>query len=101
MGILKEFMDFLKEYNAIALAIAFIIATAATALVKSLVDDIVMPVITPFIPGGAWETATLTLGPIVIKWGSFVSALINFIILALIVFIIAKKLLKQEKVKKM
>jgi len=100
MGIIKEFMDFLKEYNAIALAIAFIIATAATALVQSLVNDIVMPIVTLFVPGGAWAEATLTLGPVVLKWGSFLSALINFIILAFVVFIIAKKVLKEEKVTK-
>jgi large conductance mechanosensitive channel len=100
MGIINEFMDFLKEYNVIALAIAFIIATAATALVSSLVNDIVMPVVTLFIPGGAWAEATLTIGPIVLKWGSFLSALINFIVLAFVVFIIAKKLLKEEKVKR-
>jgi large conductance mechanosensitive channel len=100
MGFIQEFMDFLREYNVIALAIAFIMATAATALVQSLVNDIVMPVIAPFIPGGAWETATLTIGPVVINWGSFLSNLINFIILALVIFIIAKKILKEEKLKK-
>lgn len=100
MGMLNEFIDFLKEYNVVALAIAFIIASAATVLVKSLVDDIVMPIVTLFIPGGAWAEATLTLGPIVLKWGSFLSALINFIVIAFVVFIIAKKVFKEEKVKK-
>jgi len=71
MSLIKDFMDFLKEYKVIALAVAFIIGAALTALVTSLVNDIVMPVITPFIPGGAWQTATLALGSIVIKWGSF------------------------------
>ncbi|MCW1309566.1 MAG: MscL family protein, partial [Candidatus Nanoarchaeia archaeon] len=78
MSIIKEFMDFLKEYNVVALAIAFIMGAACTSLVKSLVDNIIMPVITPFIPGGAWKTATLNLGPIVIGWGAFVGELINF-----------------------
>ncbi len=100
MGIIKEFMDFLKEYNVIALAIAFIMGFAATDLMKSLVNDIIMPVITPFIPGGQWQDATLTLGPIIIKWGSFLSSFIYFVILAFVVFIIAKKLLKEEKVTK-
>ena len=59
-----------------------------------------MPIITPFIPKGAWETATFSLGPIVIKWGAFLGALINFVIIALVVFIIAKKILKEKKVTK-
>jgi large conductance mechanosensitive channel len=82
------------------LAVAFIMGIAATALVQSLVNDIIMPIITPFIPGGEWKTATLALGPILIKWGSFVSQLINFIILAFVVFMIAKFMLKEEKVTK-
>jgi len=100
MSLIKDFMDFLKEYKVIALAVAFIIGAALTALVTSLVNDIVMPVITPFIPGGAWQTATLALGSIVIKWGSFLGAVINFVIIALVVFMIAKMVLKEEKVGK-
>lgn len=97
---IHEFVEFLKEYKVIALAIAFIIGVAATALVKSLVDNIIMPIITPFIPGGAWETATFSMGPIVISWGAFIGELINFIIVAFVVFMIAKKVMKEEKVTK-
>ena len=100
MKLLQEFKDFLNEYKVMGLAIAFIIGTAATALVQSLVKNIVMPLITPFIPGGAWETATFSMGPIVISWGAFLSALINFVIIALVVFMVAKWIMKQEKVYK-
>ena len=100
MGMLKEFKEFLYEYKVIGLAIAFIMGVAITALVQSFVNDIVMPIITPFIPGGAWQTATFSLGPVVISWGSFLGAVINFVIIALVVFLIAKKLLKEEKVGK-
>jgi large conductance mechanosensitive channel len=82
------------------LAVAFIMGLAATSLVQSLVNDIIMPCITPFIPNGEWQKATLALGPIVLKWGSFVSQLINFIILAFVVFMIAKYVLREEKVAK-
>lgn len=95
---LKEFILFLKEYKVVALAVGFIIASASTALVKSLVDNILMPIITPFIPGGAWKTATLSIGPIVIGWGAFLGELLNFTIIAFVVFIIAKKIMKLEKV---
>lgn len=100
MGLISEFMEFLKEYKVIGLAIAFIIGAAATTLVKSLVGNIVMPVITPFIPGGEWKTAKLIIGPIEISWGAFLSDLIYFIIIALVVFIAAKKLFKAKKVTK-
>ncbi|HPH34833.1 MAG TPA: MscL family protein [Methanoregulaceae archaeon] len=100
MSLMKEFMDFLYEYKVIGLAIAFIIGVAATALIKSLVDNILMPIITFFIPGGSWQTATVSIGPIVITWGKFLADLIYFIIVAFVVFIIAKKVLKEEKVEK-
>src|SRR3989344_5918259 len=97
---LKDFFQFLKEYNVVALAIAFIMGVASTSLIKSLVDNVIMPIITPFIPGGAWQTATFNLGPIVLGWGAFLGALINFVINALVVYLIAKKVLKEEKVTK-
>jgi large conductance mechanosensitive channel len=100
MGVISEFKDFLYEYKVIPLAIAFIMGIASTALIKSLVDNIIMPIITPFIPGGAWKTATLAIGPIVISWGPFLGELINFIIIAFVVFMIAKRVLKEEKIEK-
>lgn len=100
MSALKEFKEFIKEYKVLGLAIAFIMGAAATTLVKSLVDNVIMPIITPFIPGGAWQTATFSMGPIVIGWGAFLGALINFVIMAWVVFMIAKKILKEEKVEK-
>jgi len=100
MGMLKEFKEFLDEYKIIGLAVAFIIGVAASALIQALVKDIVMPVITPFIPGGAWQTATFNMGPIVIAWGDFLGAVINFVVIAFVVFMISKKMLKEEKVTK-
>ena len=98
--ITREFRDFLKEYKVIGLAVAFIMGVAITAVVTSLVNNIIMPIITPFIPGGAWQTATVTLGPIVLGLGAFGGAVLNFIIIALVVFMIAKMVLKEEKVEK-
>jgi large conductance mechanosensitive channel len=98
--VLKEFKEFLHEYKIIGLAVAFIMGVAITALVKSLVDNVIMPIITPFIPGGAWKVATFTIWKIVISWGAFLAELLNFIIIALVVFMIAKMILKEEKVAK-
>jgi len=100
MGMMSEFRDFLYEYKVIGLAVAFIMGIASTALVKSLVDNIIMPVIAVLIPSGQWQTATFAIGPVVIGWGAFVAELINFVIIALVVFLIVKKVMKEEKVTK-
>lgn len=99
MGIIKEFKNFLKEYKIIGLAVAFIMGAATTTLVKSIVDDIVMPLITAFLPNGEWQTATWEWGSIIIKWGSFLGAVINFLMIALVVFVLIKAL-EKAKIKK-
>ena len=89
-GLVEEFKVFLSKYGVVGLAVAFIIGGAAGRLVSALVSDILMPIITFFIPGGAWEEATLTIGPIVLLIGHFVAAIIDFLIIALAVFWIMK-----------
>jgi len=100
MRLLLEFKEFLKEYKVIGLAVALIIGLAATNLVKSIVDNLVMPIVTPFIPGGAWQVATFSIGPIVIGWGALLASIINFVVIAFVVFLIAKYALKEDKVSK-
>ncbi len=96
----KEFMDFLKQYGVIGLAIAVIIGGKLNVLVSSTVDGILMPIITFFIPGGTWRTSTLDLGPFHFLLGPFFGALIDFLIVALIVFLVAKHIFMEEKVAK-
>ncbi len=100
MGVMSEFKEFLREYKVVGLAVAFIMGVATTALVKSLVDNIIMPFVNVLLPEGSWQTATLALGPVLIGWGPFLAELINFVIIAFVVFMIAKKVLKEEKVAK-
>lgn len=100
MSLIQEFKDFLYEYKVIGLAVAFIMGVAATQLIQSLVNNILMPIITFFIPGGDWQNATFALGPIVFTWGKFLADVIYFIIVAFVIFIIAKKVLGEEKVTK-
>ena len=100
ISVMQEFKEFLKEYKVVALAIAFIMGVAATSLIKSLVDNIIMPIITPFIPGGAWQEAVFNIGPIVLKWGAFLAGVINFVIIAFVIFLMAKWILKEDKVLK-
>lgn len=93
---IKEYVKFLKEFNVIALAVAFVMGTASTALVNSLVKDIIMPLVSPLLSAGAWREAALTIGPISMKYGAFLAELINFLILGAVIFFIAKKVLKIE-----
>ncbi|MCX6803252.1 MAG: MscL family protein [Candidatus Diapherotrites archaeon] len=100
IGLVAEFKDFLKEYKVLALAIAFIMGVAATALIKSLVDNIVMPTVSAFIPNGAWKTYTLIVGPFNWGIGAFIGELVNFVIIAFVVFLMAKFIMKEDKVTK-
>jgi large conductance mechanosensitive channel len=93
-GFMGEFMDFLSKYGVIGLAIGFIIGGAAGALVSALVGDILMPLVTFFIPGGAWREALWVIGPIQLSIGHFIGALIDFIVIAIVVFLMMKQLAK-------
>ncbi len=93
-GIWEEFIDFINKYGVMGLAIGFIIGSASKDLVSALVADILMPVITFFIPGGTWREATLSVGPIVLSLGHFAGALLDYLIIALIVFYLMKALKK-------
>jgi large conductance mechanosensitive channel len=99
-ALIREFKDFIEEYKIVGLAIAFIMGAAATDLVKSLVNNFAMPIITPFIPGGQWQSAVLKLGPIVIAWGALLASIINFLVIAFVVFLVAKLIMKESKVTK-
>jgi large conductance mechanosensitive channel len=99
-GIVGEFMEFLMKYQVIGLAVAFIIGAAATKMVTAAVTDIIMPVIAVLIPGGDWKKTELMLGPIKLLVGDFVGAIIDFIIIALVVFLVVKFMMKEDATKK-
>ena len=91
-----DFMAFLKEYGIIGLAIAVIIGGKAGELVKAIVDGLLMPIVGLVLPSGDWQK--WMLGPFAI--GSVLGALLNFLIVAFLVYWFAKKVLKEEKVVK-
>ena len=94
----REFLAFLKQYGVIGLAIAVIIGGKANALVTALVDGILMPIVTSFIPGGAWRTATLNVGPVHFLLGPVLGAGLDFVIVAWFVFWFSKWVLKEQTV---
>jgi large conductance mechanosensitive channel len=95
-----EFVTFLKQYGVIGLAIAVIIGGKANALVTALVDGIIMPIVSFFLPGGTWRTATLDIGPIHLLLGPVFGAGIDFLIVAWLVFWFSKRVLREQTVTK-
>lgn len=98
---IKEFLEFLKLYGVVGLAIAVVIGGKANAMVTTFVEGILMPIVGVLIPGGAWKTATLDVGSVKFVLGPFLGAVIDFVIVAALVFMIAKTVLKQDKIAKM
>ncbi len=97
----KEFREFLLKTNALALAVGVIIGAAVGKVVSSIVSDLLMPVIGLLIPGGAWREASLVLKhkpdgtpAAAITYGAFLGNLVDFIIIAFVIFMITKALLK-------
>ncbi len=99
-GFQEEFMEFLKKYQVIGLAVAFVIGAAATKLVTAVVSDVIMPVIAVIMPQGDWRAATLNIGPIKFLAGDMLGNIIDFVIIALAVFIIVKYIMKGDTSKK-
>ena len=98
---MKGFVDFLKQTNALALAVGVIIGGAVGKVVSSLVSDVLMPLISLGMPAGDWREAKLALthkadGTIdkAIGLGSFSGTVIDFVIVAAVVYLITKSLLK-------
>lgn len=90
MGMLKEFKEFALKGNIIDLAVAVIIGAAFSAIISSFVDDVVTPLLlTPALEAvGARDISQLTWGSV--KYGNFLSAIIKFIVIALVLFLFIK-----------
>ena len=97
---LNEFKAFLKQYGVIGLAIAVILGGKVNALVTAIVNGIFMPIVAFFVPGGAWRTATLDMGSVHLLLGPVFGAAVDFLIVAWLVFWFAKKVMREETVKK-
>ncbi len=102
----KEFKDFLLKSNAFALAVGVIIGAATGKVVSAIVADVLMPVVSLIIPSGSWREAELVLtqttGPDgkavvnAIKYGDLLGNVVDFMIIAFVVFLITKTLLREK-----
>ena len=86
----KEFKEFAIKGNALELAVGVIIGGAFQTIVKSLVDDIIMPFISIFIGNVDFSNWGFTIGNTTISYGSFISAIVNFLLIAFSLFLVVK-----------
>lgn len=102
---ITEFKDFLLKTNALALAVGVIIGAAMGKVVTGLVQDLLMPVIGLIMPKGGWETAQILLSTATdangkvtvnaIKYGDLIADIIDFVVIAFVVFLITKAFVKE------
>jgi large conductance mechanosensitive channel len=97
----EQFKKFLLETNALSLAIGVVIGGAVAKLVTALVNDLLMPILSLILPGGAWREFSVSLGeghdPL--KIGDILGATIDFLIVALVVYVVIARLLKIQPAK--
>jgi large conductance mechanosensitive channel len=92
-GIWQEFIDFIGKAGVLGLAVGFIMGTYIGKVVQALVNDIIMPVPGALISGGDWRNAILTIpvgNGISLAIGDFVGVVVDFVIVASVVFIMVK-----------
>jgi large conductance mechanosensitive channel len=102
---IKDFKEFLLKNNVLALAVAVIMGGAVGKMVSSMVADILMPLLSPVLGGGEWRSAKIVLSKVVgpdgkevvnsINYGSFAGSVIDFVIIAFVVYVITKSLIKE------
>jgi large conductance mechanosensitive channel len=98
MSMIKEFKAFAIRGNVVDLAVAVIIGGAFGKIVTSLVADVVMPIVGLLLGGVNFTGLSITVGDAVIKYGAFIQAIVDFVIIAWVIFLALKALSKMKKV---
>jgi len=98
-GVIQEFKEFIFKGNVLNMAVGIIIGGAFTAIVNSLVADIIMPLIGVITGGLDFTTLAITVGDASITYGNFIQAIISFLMIALVLFWLIKTAQKFEKKK--
>ncbi|KWZ90707.1 MAG: large conductance mechanosensitive channel protein MscL [Anaerococcus vaginalis] len=93
----KEFKEFISKGNVIDMAIGLVMGSAFTAIVKAVVDGILMPIISGLTAGVDYEDLTINFFGSKLLIGSVINAIITFLIISLFLFIIVKTLNKAKK----
>lgn len=95
--VVNEFKEFISKGNIVDMAVGVIIGSAFGKIVSSLVNDIFMPLIGIIIGGLDFSKLTLTVGDAVISYGVFIQNIVDFLIIALCIFMMIKVLAKFKK----
>lgn len=93
----KEFREFLSRGSVIDLAVAVIIGGAFGAIIKSLVDDIIMPLIGILLGGVDFASLSFQIGNAVVTYGNFIQAIVNFVIIAFVIFLVVRSYNNMQK----
>lgn len=91
MSLMKEFKAFALKGNMIDLAVGVVIGGAFGKVVSALVEDMVMPIVSSVLPGGDWRQYTVT--PLKIQLGHLLGSVVDFFLVALVLFIVVVKLM--------
>jgi large conductance mechanosensitive channel len=94
---LKEFREFAMRGNVLDLAVAVIIGGAFGKIITSLVADVLMPLIGLVMGGVNFSDLAFTVGNAVVKWGAFVQSIIDFVIVAFVIFMIVRAMNRMQK----
>lgn len=94
---IKEFKQFINKGNILDLAVGVVIGTSFTKIVSSLVNDILTPLLGMALGGLDFSSLSITIGDSIIKYGSFIQNIIDFLIIAFCIFIIIKIFNKLEE----
>ena len=86
----KEFQEFLNRGNVMDLAVAVVIGAAFGAIVTSLVNDIIMPLVGIILGGVDFSSLAWQVGSAQVMYGNFIQALVNFLIIAFVVFMVVR-----------
>lgn len=87
---IKEFKEFISRGNALDLAIGVIIGLAFGAIINSIVADLIMPLIGIIMGGIDFSGLTATIGSAVLAYGKLIQAIVNFLIIAFVLFLLVK-----------
>ena len=90
MKFLQEFKTFAMRGNVMDLAVGVIVGGAFSSITNSLINDIIMPIVGIFVSQASFADLTLSVGGAVITYGNFIQAVLNFVILAFVVFCMVK-----------
>jgi large conductance mechanosensitive channel len=96
MSIIQEFKEFAMKGSLIDMAVGIIIGAAVGKMVSTLVDNILMPIIGVFMGGVDFSSLSITVGDAAIGYGAFIQALIDFLIVAFVIFMILKAIARMK-----